>query len=296
MRRWLITITIGLLALAAGTPAAAHTEAAILAPGVISSDQEEWRISFTPDGRTAYFGRGADFFPVSRQATIVVSHATGSGWSTPRTASFSGQHPDIDPFVTADGRRLFWSSIRPVDGQARADADLWMVDRRRDGRWGEPRHLGAAVNSPADELYPTVTADGTLYFASDRAGGLGGWDIYRSRPGHDGRYGPAENLGSPVNTDGWEFNPLVVGPLLVFTGLNRAGGYGAGDLWYSVAAGGAWSTPRNLGPTVNTALDEYHPSVSPSFDRLYFVRHNYDPWVPGDIYTVRTRDLRGLLS
>lgn len=291
MRRWLIAITVGLLVWTAGGPAAAASGGSVLAPGVISSDQEEWRISFTPDGRTAYFGRSADFFPVSRQATILMSRASAKGWSAPRVAPFSGQHPDIDPFVTADGRRLFWSSIRPVDGQSRADADLWMVERRRDGGWGEPRHLGAAVNSPADELYPTVTADGTLYFASDRPGGRGGWDIYRSRPGHDGRYGPAENLGAPVNTDGWEFNPLVVGGLLLFTGLDRAGGYGAGDLWYSIAKDGAWAPPRNLGPAVNTALDEYHPSLSPALDRLYFVRHDYDPWVPGDIYTIPVRDL-----
>jgi hypothetical protein len=112
--------------------------------------------------------------------------------------------------------------------------------------------------------------------------------MYRSRPRPDGTYGPAENLGAPVNTAGWEFNPVILpaGNLLLFTGLDRAGGHGLGDQWAAVRHGQNWSTPRNLGTAVNTAADEYHLSFSPRYDRVYFLRHTYDPWVPGDIYTL----------
>lgn len=266
----------------AATPAfAGGTQAArVFAPGVISTDVEEYRIVFDDGGATAYFGRSQEFFPIARQATIMVSRTSNGIWCLAEPASFSGVHSDLDPFITPDGGKLFFSSIRPVGGVGRTDVDLWVVDRTPGG-WGEPRHLGA-VNSAADELYPSVAADGTLYFASDRAGGF---DVYRSRPLPDGTYGPAEDLGAPINTAAWEFNPVVLpgGDVLLFTGLNREGGAGLGDIWASVRGRDGWSTPRPLGGAINTAADEYHLSFSPRYDRVYFVRHTYDPWVPGDI-------------
>ncbi|NUT31837.1 MAG: hypothetical protein HOV79_02070 [Hamadaea sp.] len=278
------TVTTGAAVAVSGADAAGAAEPArVFAPGVISTEVEEYRIVFDAGGNTAYFGRSQEFFPAARQATIMVTHKTDGVWCPPVPAPFSGVHSDLDPFVTPDGGKLFFSSIRPVGGVPRTDVDLWVVDRVRDG-WGEPRHLGA-VNSEADELYPSVAADGTLYFASDRTGGF---DIYRSRPLPDGTYGPAENLGAPINTGAWEFNPVVLpaGDVLLFTGLNRDGGAGLGDIWASFRGRTGWSTPKPLGGAINTAADEYHLSFSPRYDRVYFVRHTYDPWVPGDIYTL----------
>ena len=249
-------------------------EPSVFGAGTFSTGAEEYRITFTPDGKTAYFARGAQFFPLSRQATIMVSHRAGDTWSTPVVATFSGTYPDIDPFVTPDGQRLFFSSIRPVGGQARRDLDLWMLERRPDGQWGDPIHLGAAVNSESDELYPSVAADGTLLFGSDRPGGLGGWDIYHASRSPDGTYTAASNVGAPINSVHWEFNPAIAadGQTLVFTSLNRPGGRGLGDLYQSRRVSGAWEEPRPLEAQVNTPDDEFHPSLSPDGLILYFVR------------------------
>jgi hypothetical protein len=265
-------------------------EATVVGPGVISTAREEWRITFSPDGRTAYWAVSDEFFPISRQATIVTSRFRDGAWSAPEVAPFSGVHSDIDPHLSPDGRTLYWSSIRPVDGVERTDADLWMVVRTRDGSWSAPIHLGAAVNGPTDELYPSVAGDGTLYFASDRAGGIGGWDIYRSRRRH-GRYGAAENLGSGVNTATWDFNPEITadGTLLLFTALDRPDGFGLGDIYGSRLRGGVAQPAVNLGPCVNSELDEYHPTLARDRRSLIFVRHSYQPWVPGDFYRVRLR-------
>ena len=269
-------------------------EPAILGAGVISTDAEEWRITFTPDGRTAYFARSAEFFPVSRQATILTSSWNGLAWSAPTTASFSGQHPDIDPFITPDGQRLFFSSIRPVDGQPRKDIDLWMAARQRDGSWGPPAHLGPAVNSAQDELYPSVSSNGTLYFASDRPGGLGGFDIYKTSPGADGAYAAAVNVGAPINSNIWEFNPAITpdNGTLLFVGLNRPGGQGLGDIYQSRRSGGGWETPQALPPSVNTVNNEFHPSLSPNGQVLYFVRRIARPASgrpQGDLWSMRRR-------
>jgi hypothetical protein len=297
---------------AIGTPAssAVHrlpAEPRIFAPGTISDDREQWRITFTPDGGTAYFAVSDAFFPFSRRATIHVSHRAGSGWSTPEAASFSGTYSDMDPFITPDGRRLYFSSIRPVEGATRGDLDLWMVERRPGG-WSEPIHLGPEVNSAEDELYASATADGTLYFASGPLVPQPGrhFDIYSARRDGAG-FHPREALGPGVNTvptgapgegpqDAWEFNPEVSanGRTLVFASL-RPGGFGLGDLYVSHLRDGEWTPARNLGPAVNTQYDEYHPTLSRDGRDLFFVRRivGADPYllVRGDFYRVSTAGL-----
>jgi hypothetical protein len=275
----------------------------VFSPGVISDARYQWRITFTPDGRTAYFSASEGFFPVTRQATIYVSHRRGGTWSTPQVAPFSGRYADIDPFVSPNGQRLYFSSIRPVNGVARGDVDLWMVERTRHG-WSEPIHLGPEVNSPdADELYPSASGDGTLYFASGPLFPQAGkhFDIYRAARRGRG-FAPRQALGAGVNTqpvaggglqDAWEFNPeiSVDGRTLVFASL-RPGGYGLGDLYVSHLRHGQWSAARNLGPVVNTAADEYHPTVSRDRRTLYFVRRAFPD--TGDFYHVATSAIGGL--
>jgi Tol biopolymer transport system component len=278
----------------------------IFAPGVISDNREQWRITFTPDGKTAYFATSSQFFPFTRRATIYVSHYSRGEWSTPEVTPFSGTHSDIDPFLSPNGQRLYFSSIRPLDGSNipvnpwTQDIDLWMVERTPHG-WSEPIHLGREVNRPGtDEIYPSVSADGTLYFASGPLFPQAGrhFDIYRAERSGDG-FASREALSSAVNTspvagggrqDAWEFNPeiSVDGKTLVFTSL-RPGGYGLGDLYVSHFRQGEWTPAQNLGPVVNTAADEYHPTLSRDRRHLYFVRRLGQ----GDFFRVETRLLNG---
>ena len=282
-------------AASAGVNAQPGAAATVFAPGVISDAAEQWRITFSANGKTAYFASSPEFFPFTRQSTIYVSHREGLTWSTPEVASFSGQYSDIDPALSPDGQRLYFSSIRPVNGMPRADIDIWMVERTSNG-WGEPIHLGPEVNTPdADELYPSVAADGTLYLASGPFFPQPGkhFDIYQAARRGNG-FAMREALGPAINTvpsasdaslqDAWDFNPeiSVDGKTLIFTSL-RPGGYGLGDLYVSNKIGGEWTPARNLGPTVNTASDEYHPTLSRNKQTLYFVRR-----IPnrGDFYSI----------
>ena len=278
-------------------PLAAPDRAEIFSDGVISDANEQWRITFTPDGETAYFAESVDFFPFTRKATIYVSVYVDGRWSTPVVAPFSGTHSDIDPFISRDGRRLYFSSIRPVGGVLRGDIDIWMVERRATG-WSDPIRLGPEVNSPADELYPSASADGTLYFASgpSRPQRGGNFDIYSAQRNGDG-FAPRKPLGPGVNTApttpeptlqaAWEFNPEISpdGRTIVFTSL-RPGGFGLGDLYVSHLENGVWRAARNLGPRVNTDADEYHPTLSRDQRDLYFVRRMRNK---GNFYRISTR-------
>lgn len=86
---------------------------------VISDANEQWRIGFTSDGKTSIFAESAEFFPFTRKATIYVSQYVDGKWTTPVVAPFSGTCSDIDPFISPNGRRLYFSSIRPVEGVPR---------------------------------------------------------------------------------------------------------------------------------------------------------------------------------
>lgn len=259
------------------TPSPPPVGAKIFAPDVISAEEEEYRITFSPDGTTAYFARGDGFFPQTRTATILESHLIGGEWSEPKVAAFSGEFPDIDPWISPDGDSIYFSSIRPVDGVERDDAELFRVDRDDNG-WTDPVHL-AALGSDRDELGASVSADGRIVFASDRPGGIGGWDLYAADAAGDG-FGDPAPLDS-LNSSEWEFNPAISGDgtQLVFTSIGRPGGSGLGDLFLA-SHDGEWTEAGPL--SVNTAADEYHPSWSADGASLYFVRRSGD----GDLYDV----------
>jgi hypothetical protein len=284
-----------------GSPEAAGplaTQVEVFSPGVISDDRWQYRITFTPDGKTAYYTAADSFFPLIRRSTILVSHLRGGVWSPPRTASFSGTYTDIDPYITRDGRRLYFASIRPAEGVQRNDLDIWVMERTPTG-WSEPARLGPEVNSPGDELYVSASASGTLYFASGplAPGPSADFNIYRAERRGRG-FAPREMLSGAINTDvaydpanptaDWEFNPEISadGRTLLFTSL-RPGGHGYGDLYVSHLRGGEWTPARNLGPPVNTAADEFHPTLSSDGKHLYFARTIFSPTLrPSDFYVV----------
>lgn len=77
-------------------------------------------------GDTVYFTR---MLPDNRTGVILSSHLRGGIWSMPALAPFSGSYSDVDPFITPDGSRLFFSSNRPVSGTEPAPSyDIWMAD------------------------------------------------------------------------------------------------------------------------------------------------------------------------
>lgn len=253
-------LTAMLLAAVLSTPT-------VFAPGQISTGDFESHPAFTPDGKTLYFLKDAPNFSYW---TIVVSHLRGGNWSAPQLAPWSGQYRDADPFITADGQRFYFISDRPFDGKPRGDLDIWMMERRGDG-WGEPQHLDAPVNSEGNEWFPTIAADGTIYFGSDRPGGLGRTDLYRCRLA-GGKYQPAENLGDAVNSPADEFEPLIAPDqsFLVFMASGRPDGKGSGDLYVSELADGKWQPARNLGEPINSRALEISPKFSPDGRLFYF--------------------------
>ena len=241
------------------------SEPTLFAEGVISTGDFDSHPAFAPDGKTVYFDRST---PTFNLWTILVSRFERGKWSTPEVAPFSGQYSDADPFITYDGARFYFISNRPVAGKTVPDLDIWVMEKTAAG-WSKPKNVEAPINSPGSEWYPTVAANGTIYFGSDRQGGKGRTDIYRSRP-VDGKYAAAENLGEAINTQFNEFEPLIAPDesFLIFMGGGRPDGRGGFDLYISYNRSGAWTKPVNLGDKINSVGNEYSPTISP--DGKYF--------------------------
>lgn len=241
-------------------------EATIFGDGVISTRDYESSITFTPDGKVAFFVKSSPDLSIR---VIVESHLDKGKWTMPEVASFSGEYVDTDPCLSPDGTKLYFASRRPVEGTTqRPDNELWVVEKTGTG-WSEPRHLDAPVNTQSQETSPSVTKDGTLYFSSNRQGGKGAADIYRAKL-VDGKYSAPENVGDAINSPGPEAQVFVTpeDDILVFAAAGRVEGRGSVDLYISRRVDGAWSKAVNLGSKVNSSAVDSAPRISA--DRRYF--------------------------
>ena len=240
----------------------------MVAPGFVSTGDDDAHATLSPDGNTLYFLRSTPSFDLY---TFLYTTRTPSGWTKPEVVAWSGQYPDGDLAFTPDGKHAYFVSSRPVDGKPRTDTEIWTVDYEGPNQWSEPRHV-AELGSPADEWFPTFAADGTLYFGSCREGGLGGCDIYRSHAGPDGTFTPPENLGAPVNTPANEIEPFIAPDqsyLLISVG-GRPDSLGSYDLYLARRDGEHWQPPIHLPAPLNSTGWDFGPRLSPDGRWLFF--------------------------
>jgi tetratricopeptide (TPR) repeat protein len=151
-----------------------------------------------------------------------------------------------------------------LEGPGRAAADFIFA---------VPTNVGLPVNSSGSESFPCISADGlSLYFESNRQGGLGGHDLYvTTRETKSDQWGESMNLGPPINTSANEWNPRIPADgLSLYFGSNRPGGYGGWDAWVVTrkTIDDDWGEPMNLGSIIN-GLEEEGPGLV-SADGLSF--------------------------
>jgi hypothetical protein len=180
----------------------------LFAPDLVCTGMSERDVAIAPDGREIYFGVMA-----GAVNTIMVTRLEDGRWTEPVIASFAAdpRYFHFEPCLSADGKRMLFLTTRPTAGEEAkpgwANQNIFVADRREDGSWGEPRDLGAPVNTTDNEFFPSLTRDGTLYFTQGRPRS-GRLAIMRSRL-VDGRYQPPDTLPAAVNGKGVPYNAFI---------------------------------------------------------------------------------------
>ncbi len=265
-------------------------KAKILLPEIVSSYLPEFSTSMNTDGTEIFFNRtNAD----RSSMQILVTTKSGEHWSYPVALPFSeGKYIDVDPFLTHDNKRLYFSSNRPVHDSLEAAAfNTWYIDRTNTS-WTDPVLMPPPLNSDSTEIFISVAKNGNAYFISERDSGR---YIMKSEYS-DGSYESPKPVilkyqGQPI----YAGNPCIASDESFLIVAVRVEPAIPPDLFVSWNKDGNWSELQNLGELVNTAeYAEFAPGLSKDDQTLFFtserpgiaepVEEGIRP--PGDIYRI----------
>ena len=242
----------------------------------INSRDDEYLPALTVDGQTLIFTRRFPRTPNTiassqEEEDFYTSTFTNGQWTAAERMKEPVNSYDNEgaQCISQDGRIMFFTACGRRDGAGRCD--IYMCTRKGD-KWSAPRNLGTPVNTGAWESQPSFSIDGkTLYFVSNRKGGYGGMDIWKTVYGEGGWSAP-ENLGPEINTAGDEMSPFIhYDDQTLYFSSNGHVGMGGMDLYCArKQQDGTWTRPVNLGYPINTEGDESNMIVTADGTKAYF--------------------------
>ncbi len=201
------------------------------------------------DGNSLFFTQHKKFYEA-----VYWSKKENGKWSEPQSLNIPLRlEGEISiSSCSADGKEIF------IFVNDHGNGDIYH-SQFNGKEWSRAEKLNKNINTPFWETNASISTDGqTLYFTSNRKGGYGGLDIYKSVKNAQGDWGPAENLGQEINTPYNEEAPFFCEDknTLIFTsqGHENMGGY---DIFFSkLGEDGQFSTPINLGYPINSTDDD----------------------------------------
>ena len=176
----------------------------------LNTDYDEGACCFTPDGKEMYLTQCVTDPASPRFAQIVTSSRSDAAWGKVQKLEITQDtlstyaHPAISP----DGEWLYFVSdmLGGMGGY-----DIWRVRITPSGLGGV-ENLGAPINTPGDEMFPTFRPNGDLYFSSNGHIGMGGLDIYIARIDEKTQQYKIEHPGYPLNSEADDFGMTFEGP------------------------------------------------------------------------------------
>jgi len=196
----------------------------------INTENNEGTVSLSADGQYIFYtacnresGMGS--------CDLLLSRLDGDKWLDPVLLNppVNGRSWESQPSISFDGKTLYFTSERPGGF---GKSDIWYTTYKG-GRWTPPINMGPEINTEGNEQSPFIAKDdNTLYFNSDGHPGMGGIDLFYSRRGNDGRWGPAKNLGFPINTPNDETCIIIASNGIdAYMAADRENGMGGLDIW-----------------------------------------------------------------
>ncbi|GAA4298740.1 hypothetical protein GCM10023183_07280 [Nibribacter koreensis] len=218
---------------------------------------------------------GMQYSPVltANQQSLLFTARTGKGglddenlylslkkngeWQSPESISevINSELNEGAATISADGRVLVFTSCNRKDSFG--SCDLY-ISYREGTTWSKPVNMGSKVNTAAWDSQPSLSADGrTIYFASNRKGGLGSEDIWVTHQLEDGTWMVPINAGSTINSPGREAAPFLhASNATLYFATDGRQGMGKLDLFKATRSEKGWNEPENMGYPLNTHRDE----------------------------------------
>ena len=232
----------------------------------INTPNQEYLPTITADDSTLIFTRR------SNQEDFYISKRTASGWDKAVTLSnaINTTGNEGAQCISPDGQYLYFAGCSRADGFGKCDI---YYSKLVGNEWSKPVNIGEPINTMYWESQPSISPDGkTLYFVSDRKGGYGSYDIYRSNYLGNGKWSRPVNLGPSINTEGVEFSPFIHNDnTTLYFSSNGWPGFGENDIFYSRKnSNGTWGPAQNLGYPINTSQEESSLFISNDGKKAFF--------------------------
>ncbi len=249
----------------------------------INTNEQEYLAVLTSDESTLIFTR-----QINRNEDFYRSYKLNDNWTKSEYLSENINTPSYNEgaqCISPDGQFLFFTGCNRPDGLGRCDI---YISKKEGKGWSKPVNLGFPINTKGWESQPSISSDGrTLYFVSDRKGGLGSYDIWKSTIGDDGKWQTPENLGQDINTSFDEQSPFIhPDNKTLYFSSNGWIGLGNKDLFISrLDSIGIWSKPENLGYPINTYGEESGLTINASGTKAFFSSDNFNGFGGFDIYS-----------
>ena len=248
----------------------------------INTKDREYFPALTADGSRLIFSR-----TVNGNEDFYISQLVNKAWkpAVPLSNKINTKFNEGAQSISPDGMYLFFTGCNREDGMG--SCDLY-VSHKIGKEWDTPFNLGPGINSSSWDSQPAISPDGnTLYFVSNRPGGLGGYDIWKTVLSAEGDWSKPENLGPEVNTAYDENTPFMHpdGKTLYFSS-NGWPGMGNMDIFFTRRSdSGKWNQPVNISYPINTFNEETGLIVTPDGTQGLFSSVLKDGFGDMDIYS-----------
>ena len=212
--------------------------------------------------------------------------AFGDSISTPLSKNINSNLHEGTFAISNDGKTIYFTrnSRKKTQDEKISNLKIYRAERVN-GEWKNSTELPFNGDDFSTE-HPALSPDGSkLYFASDREGGFGSFDLYSVAIQKDGFFGNPINLGSTINTDKKEQFPFIDQKGNLYFASNGHPGFGLLDVFLSKTQDGSFAKPDNLGLPLNSGYDDFSLWLDNDGKTGYFASNRPNGKGSDDIYS-----------